>query len=70
MMRYRASKLDCAGSSLKPQSVRIHPLEKIPRSIHEGTRDMARNIAASDAYVTSGANEKRLRCCFAPLKRI
>src|SRR5207248_551889 len=60
MMRYRASKLDCEGCSLKPQCCPNAPARKIPRSIHEGARDMARDIATTDAYVTSRAvNEKR-----------
>ena len=64
MMRYRASKLDCEGCSLKPQCCPNAPARKIPRSIHEGARDMARDIATTDAYVTSRAvNEKRSRCC-------
>jgi hypothetical protein len=44
MMRYRASKLDCERCSLKPQCCPNVPVRKIPRSIHEGARDMARDI--------------------------
>ena len=43
MMRYRASKLDCECCSLKPQCCPNAPARKIPRSIHEGARDMARH---------------------------
>jgi hypothetical protein len=39
------------------------PARKIPRSIHEGARDMARNIAATEAYATSRWNERRSRYC-------
>jgi hypothetical protein len=35
---------------------------QIPRSIHEGARDMARDIADTDAYVTS-RREKKVECC-------
>jgi hypothetical protein len=42
---------------------------QIPRSIHEGARDMARDIADTDAYVTS-RREKKGRMLFAHLKRI
>ena len=58
MMRYRASKLDCEGCSLKPQCCPNAPARKIPRSIHEGARDMARDIAAIEAYVTSRRERK------------
>src|SRR5215469_12117219 len=48
MMRYRASKLDCQGCSLKPQCCPNAPVRKIPRSIHEGARDMARDSDCRD----------------------
>src|SRR5215472_12491009 len=50
MMRYRASKLDCDGCALKPQCCPKAPARKILRSIHEGARDMARDIATTEAY--------------------
>jgi hypothetical protein len=49
-MRYRASKLDCDACGLKPRCCPNAPARKILRSIHEGARDMARDIATSDAY--------------------
>ena len=52
-MRYRASKLDCDACSLKPRSCPSAPARKILRSLHEGARDMARDIAATDADVTA-----------------
>jgi transposase len=70
MMRYRASKLDCESCSLKPQCCPKAPARKIPRSIHEGARDMARDIAATDAYVTSRRERKKVEMLFAHLKRI
>ena len=70
MMRYRASKLDCAGCSLKPQCCPNAPARKIPRSIHEGARDMARDIAKTEAYVTSRHERKKVEMLFAHLKRI
>src|SRR5262249_21044502 len=51
MMRYRASKLDCEGCSLKPRCCPNTPARKIPRSILEGARDMARDIATTHAYL-------------------
>jgi transposase len=70
MMRYRASKLDCQGCSLKPQCCPIAPARKVPRSVHEGARDMARQIATTDAYVTSRRERKKVEMLFAHLKRI
>jgi hypothetical protein len=53
MIRYRASKLDCDACVLKPQRCPKTPARKVIRSIHEGARDMARDIAKTDAYQTS-----------------
>jgi len=70
MMRYRASKLDCQGCALKLQCCPNAPARKIPRSIHEGARDMARDIAKTEAYVTSRHERKKIEMLFAHLKRI
>jgi IS5 family transposase len=70
MMRYRASKLDCQSCSLKPQCCPNAPARKVLRSIHEGARDMARDIAATEAYVTSRRERKKVEMLFAHLKRI
>ncbi len=42
----------------------------MPRSIHEGARNMAREIAKTDAYVTSRRERKKVEMLFAHLKRI
>ena len=52
-MRYRASKRDCDACSLKPRCCPNAPARKISRSIYEGARDLAREIAKTDAYQTS-----------------
>src|SRR5215208_2104027 len=70
LMRYRASKLDCERCSLKPQCCPNAPARKIPRSIHEGARDMARDIAQTEAYRTSRCQRKKVEMLFAHLKRI
>src|SRR5437773_395566 len=59
MMRYRASKLDCESCSLKPQCCPKAPARKIPRSIHEGARDMAGDIAKTEVYRTSRCQRKK-----------
>ncbi len=70
MVRYRASKLDCDACALKPRCCPNAPARKIPRSIHEGARDMARDIAKSEAYVASRHQRKKVEMLFAHLKRI
>jgi hypothetical protein len=70
MMLYRASKLDCEGCALKPRCCPNAPARKILRSIHEGARDVACDIAATDAYVTSRRERKKVEMLFAHLKRI
>ena len=46
------------------------PARKILRSIHEGARDLARNLALTDAYLTSRRERKKVEMLFAHLKRI
>ena len=70
MTRYRASKLDCQCCPLKSRCCPNAPARKILRSIHEGARDMARAISATDAYVTSRRERKKVEMLFAHLKRI
>jgi transposase len=67
---YRASKYDCDACSLKPRCCPKEPARKVPRSIHEGARDMARDIAKTDAYRTSRRERKKIEMLFAHLKRI
>ena len=40
------------------------------RSIHEGARDLARDIAPTDAYLVSRRERKKVEMLFAHLKRI
>ncbi|SDG57494.1 transposase, partial [Thalassobaculum litoreum] len=67
---YRASKSDCDACPLKPSCCPKEPARKIPRSIHEGARDMARDIAKTEAYATSRRQRKKVEMLFAHLKRI
>ncbi len=63
MVRYRASKHDCDPCALKPKCCPNTPARKIPRSIHEGARDMARDIAKHGSLCHFEAGEgKRSRC--------
>jgi DDE family transposase len=67
---YRARKRDCAACALKPRCCPNAPMRKVPRSIHEGARDMARDIARTEAYAVSRRERKKLEMLFAHLKRI
>lgn len=69
-IRYRARKADCDACALKPQCCPGLPMRKVTRSIHEGARDMARDLATTDAYVTSLRERKKVEMLFAHLKRI
>lgn len=42
----------------------------MPRSIYEGARDLAREIAGTDAYVVSRRERKKIEMLCAHLKRI
>ncbi len=69
-MRYRASKRDCQACPLKPRCCPKAPARKISRSIYEGARELAREIAKTKAYQTSRRQRKKVEMLFAHLKRI
>lgn len=69
-MLYRASKHDCVDCPLKSRCCPNSPARKVPRSIHEGARDMAREIAKSWEGRTSRRLRKKVEMLFAHLKRI
>jgi transposase len=67
---YRASKYDCDACPMKPRCCPKTPARKVPRSIYEGARDMARDIAKSEEGRTSRRLRKKVEMLFAHLKRI
>jgi len=67
---YRARKHDCQGCALKPRCCPNTPTRKVPRSIYEGARDMARQIASSSEGRVSRHLRKKIEMLFAHLKRI
>jgi transposase len=69
-LRYRASKRDCEACPLKPRCCPNTPARDVPRSIYEGARDLARDIAKTEAYRTSRCQRKKVEMLFAHLKRI
>jgi transposase len=70
MMRYRATTADCSACALKPRCCPNQPHRKVLRSIHEGARDLARDLSLTDAYLTSRRQRKKVEMLFAHLKRI
>ena len=67
---YRASKHDCDNCGLKPRCCPNTPARKVPRSIHEDARDLARSVAKTEAYQTARRLRKKIEMLFAHLKRI
>jgi transposase len=67
---YRASKRDCDVCPLKMQCCPKEPARKVPRSIYEEARDVARAIAKTKAYEQSRRDRKKIEMLFAHLKRI
>jgi transposase len=67
---YRASKHDCGVCSFKARCCPKEPVRKIPRSIYEDARDVARALAKTEAFEQSRHDRKRVEMLFAHLKRI
>lgn len=68
--RYRASTHDCGQCPLKHKCCPKAPQRKIPRSIHEGARDIARGLVDTPGYQQSRSDRKKVEMRFAHLKRI
>jgi transposase len=69
-LRYLASTSDCRGCPLKMQCCPKAPFRKIPRSIYEEARDVARALAKTKAFEQSRRERKQVEMLFAHLKRI
>jgi hypothetical protein len=67
---YRASKLDCDGCPFKMWCCPKEPARKIPHSIYEEARDIARALAKTEAFEHSRHDRKRVEMLFAHPKRI
>jgi transposase len=67
---YRARKTECDPCPLKPQCCPKEPMRKIPRSIYEKARDVARSFVGTPAYDLSRRERKKIEMLFAHLKRI
>ena len=67
---YLASTQDCRSCSLKARCCPKMPFRRIPRSIYEEARDVARALAKTAAFAQSCCDRKRVEMLFAHLKRI
>jgi len=67
---YRASKLDCDVCPFKMRCCPKEPARKVPRSIYEDARDIARALGKTEAFEQSCRDRKRVEMLFAHLKRI
>jgi len=67
---YRARTRDCRSCPLKSQCCPKAPLRRIPRSIYEEARDVARALAKTEGFERSRRDRKRVEMLFAHLKRI
>ena len=69
-LRYLASTSDCRGCPLKVRCCPKTPFRRIPRSVYEEARDVARALAKTEAFEQSRRERKRVEMLFAHLKRI
>ena len=69
-LRYLASTSDCRGCPLKVRCCPKASFRRIPRSIYEEARDVARALANTEAFEQSRRDRKRIEMLFAHLKRI
>ena len=67
---YRARTYDCGPCPFKLKCCPKTPERKIPRSIYEEARDVARALARTEAFEQSRRERKRVEMLFAHLKRI
>jgi transposase len=67
---YRARTRDCRNCPLKSQCCPKAPFRRIPRSIYEEARGVARALAKTEAFERSRRDRKRVEMLFAHLKRI
>jgi transposase len=68
--RYRALKVDCDACILKSKCCPNTPMRKVPRSIYESSRDVARNLRGTPDYEFMRHERKKVEMSFAHLKAI
>jgi len=63
--KYGARKSDCDNCPLRDQCRPGNAARKVLRSILEGSRDLARDLSLTDAYVTSRSERKKVEMLLA-----
>ena len=69
-IRYTAIQADCEACEYKPQCCPKAPRRKIPRSIYESSREVARAVSQTPAYKQTRRQRKKVEMLFAHMKRI
>jgi len=69
-IRYSASQHDCMACPMKQQCCPNMLSRRITRSVHERSRDVARELADTPQYKQSRRDRKKVEMLFAHLKRI
>jgi transposase len=69
-LRYLASVPECRACSLKAKCCPNMPARRVVRDVNEAARDVARNLAKTQAFAQSRRNRKKVEMLFAHLKRI
>jgi transposase len=67
---YMASMRDCRRCPFKAHCCAKAPFRRVPRSIYEEARDVARALVKTEAFERSRHDRKRVEMLFAHLKRI
>jgi hypothetical protein len=67
---YRAKQSDCQCCDLKSRCCPNTPRRRVPRSLDEDARDVARALAGTPAFERSRQHRKKIEMLFAHLKRI
>ena len=62
---YRSSLLECAKCHLEPRCCPKTPQRRVPRSIYERARDVARSLTGTAAFEQSRRERKRIEMRFA-----
>ena len=67
MRLYRARQSDCEACALKARCCPGQPRRKVPRSVHEAAREVARGFAGTPEYLQSRRERKKVEMLFAHL---
>lgn len=69
-IRNRAAKSDCGACELKVRRRPKTPARHVTRSIHEGARDLSRDLAKTDAFIASRRARRKVEMLCAHMKKI